>query len=227
MSKVLTLALFLCLSINLIAVDERVSPLQESAKIESDILNGKLSMRTEKALNFVIITAAAELRKKGHKSEADRMEQEWNGFYRNQFRQYAMGMEMKDIGDHAPLSQWLAEKYELLEAVLGVEVCKKTHLSDLKTLNFTIPVVFRPCTFPMDGLTLARVDEYRNHFSEGQHYYGLAPVTAYWIVYASVAGATMGTGFVFIAGIAGDIAEKLFALITPKLSDTIYKKACS
>lgn len=223
--KVLFLVLFL-FSLVSYADEYTTKPLSESAKIEQDILEGKLADRTQKALGNIIMTAAGELRKKGHSQEASQLESEWFDRYQFDFKVFASGMSSWDIGDHKPLSKWLADKYEMLEIILGVEVCKRTHLSDLKTFNFAIPVVFRPCTFSMDAITDPRIDEYRNHFSYGSIYYGLVPVVTYWVVYGVVTASTMGTGFVFIAGAAGALAEKAIALVTPKLSDKVYTKFC-
>lgn len=221
MTKVLSLLLLFCFPV---FSDNYGTPLQHSARVEQDILNGKLAARTEEAMTNLIGVAYGELRKKGHKYEAETMQNEWYSTYRQMFRNYANAM--RDIGDHKPLSQWLADKYTMLEMVLGVTACKQTHLSDIKTFNFTIPVVFRPCTFPMDAIGGERINEYRNHFSEGQTYYGLVPVTTYWVVYGVTTAATMGGGFMFVAGLAGSLAEKLIAVVTPKMSDKVYNKFC-
>lgn len=219
MKAVIFLMLFLCVP------SFSSVPMSESAKIETDIENGKLAQRTQKALDTVLGVASGELRRHGHYAEADNLDMEYWNTYRDAFMSYFMG-EDRDIGDHKPISQWLADKYDMLELLLGVGVCKQTHLSDIKTFNFTIPIVFRPCTFPMDSVLGVRIDEYRNHFSEGDVYYGLVPVVTYWVVYGVTTAATMGGGFVFIAGIAGSLAERLIAIVTPNLSDKVFTRAC-
>lgn len=214
----------LLLSIPVYATDS-VSPLQESARLEQDILNGRLAENVEKSLDALIHVAATEIRKKGHSFEADSLESEWFSTYKYSFRSFTNGM--RDIGDHAPLSVWLAQKYDQIEFILGVQVCKNTHLSDLKTFNFTIPIVFKPCVFPMDNVSGDRMSEYRKHFSEGNTYYGLVPVTSYWITYAAITGATFGTGYVYIASLGATVAEKLIAMVAPKISDKVYERACN
>lgn len=199
------------------------SPLMASAQLERDIESGKLSQRTEAALDMLIRVAEGELKKKGAILEGASMRAEWDQDIRYQFRKF---VNSKDIGDHAPISLWLSEKYQMLEFILGVEVCKATHLSDMHTLNHAIPIVFRPCTFPMDAVQGQRIDEYRRHFSHGQVYYGLVPVTGYWVVYASVTTASAGTGFIYFSGLIASAAEKLISFVTPGLSDKLYRAAC-
>lgn len=203
-----------------------LSPLQSSAKLEKDISNGKLAERTELALDTAINVTANELIKAGYVLEGKSFQGEWYSTYKSEFHDFAFGIDSHDIGDHKPLNQWLADEYDKIEVILGVSFCKSTHISDLKTFNFTIPIVFKPCTFPMDAITIGRIDEYRNHFSEGKIYFGLVPVVSYWITYAAVTGATMGTGYFFVAGLVGDAAEHLITYITPKLSDSIFTKSC-
>lgn len=202
------------------------SPLMESARFEQDIRSGrlkKLADKTDVALNTLIRVAIGELKKRNKIKEAQVLSDEWEYKYRNSFKTYIYS---RDIGDHAGLSQWLTEKYRMLELILGKEVCKKTHLSDMHTFNHAIPVVFRPCTFPMDAVTIPRKDEYRNHFSYGEDYYGLTPVVVFWTTYVAVTAASSGTGFVYFSGMIANLAEKAISLVTPGLSDFVFKTAC-
>lgn len=199
-------------------------PLQEAGRVERDILNGKLADRTEKALDRMFLIAGSELRKRGYISEAYQLSLEWNETYRTSFRNYAAGM--RDIGDHKPLNEWIAEKYQMIELVLGVDVCKAMHLSDIKTLNYAIPVVFRPCSFPMDFVDGERSDEYVRHFNEGAVYFGLFPVVVYWSVYIGCTVGTAGTGFILVCGLAGGLGERLSSIIGDNLGEKIYDRAC-
>lgn len=182
--------------------------------------------RTERALSMLLKVAAGELRQKGFRGAAEDLEDEWENKYRAVLKEYTKEIYSYDIGDHKPLSQWLAEKYAVLELLLGVEACKRTHLSDLKTFNFTIPVVFRPCTFEMDLVLGERKAEYVKHFNEGEVYYGLFPVTAYWGAYASCGFATAGSGFVLVCGLAGTAAEKLAARVGDNIGERIWNRRC-
>ena len=110
---------------------------------------------------------------------------------------------------------------------LGVEVCKALHLSDIKTFNFTLPIVFRPCSFPMDAVTITRKAEYRNHFAQGKVYYGLVPVITYWAINAPCMIGTAGLA-TMLCGPAASIAEWFMGYsIAPWLSDKIFDGVCN
>lgn len=221
------LLLCLLLPIPNSAAEYSASPVQETAKIEADILNGKLAQRTEQALNTIFSVAEGELRKRGHEKEAYDLQMEWADKYRSEFHRFAESMG-RDIGDHPDqiFSKWLDDKIDMLIFLLGMDVMKATHLIDLKVFNDTPKIVFRPCTFNMGSITIPRNEEYKNHFSYGEELYGLVPVTTYWVVYGVVTAASSGTGFVFFSGIIASGAEKLISFVTPKLSDTVFHKAC-
>lgn len=221
------LLFLLCLVLACDHAYSKSSPTQEAARLEKDILNGKMPDRTTYALEVLLTRASKELTKKGHKVEADKMMMDWRTKHKRVFYGYATST-MRDIGDHAALNQWLADKYEMMELILGVDVCKSLHLSDIKTFLYTLPVVFRPCTFPMDAVQGERVDEYRRHFNEGSVYYGLTPVVTYWVVWGACTYGTSGLGAVsMLCGLAGSLGERLFAsYVGPKLSDFVYNKSC-
>lgn len=202
-------------------VAKAVTPIQEAKNVERDVLEGRLFVRSEHALNSLMRLAIAELKKVDSK-KADQMKEEWENKYR---RMYFVYETNRDIGDHYALNTWLAEKYEILEFSLGLPLMKATRLIDIKTFLYCPQVVFRPCKFPMDAVTIPRIDEYRNHFAYGEKYTGLVPVTTYWVTYAAVTFGSSGT-FVYLAGLAGLAAERIMILVSPKLSDKVYNNAC-
>lgn len=211
------------------AISSDVSPVQESARFESAVNDGKFGDRAEKALGNLIKLGSNEMKKKGALLEAAAMESEWAQEQQARFRS-VVTMKSKDIGDHPDqvLSKWLDEKYKTMEFVLGIEFMKKTHLSDIHVFNATPKIVFRPCTFNMNAVTGERIDEYRRHFAYGQYYWGLAPVTTYWLTYGSCGALTAGTGYLFICGGISDISETIVGkFVAPSLSDKIYRRACS
>lgn len=200
------------------------SPVKEAARLEQDIFNGRFPDRATYALEVLLKRAAYELGRKGYKVEGEKLLTEWRTKHKRTFYTYAVAT-MRDIGDHASLNQWLAEKYELMELILGVALCKNTHLSDIKTFLYTPPIVFRPSSFPMDMVGGERIDEYRRHFNEGSVYYGLAPVTLYWVVSGVCLVGTSGIGSV-VCGLAAGVGERLFAsFVGGKISDWVFNKA--
>lgn len=203
------------------------SYLQESANVERDVLNGKLHERAVKAIDAVIKLLSVELRKRGYKDKSERLDFEWNEVHRWTYEEYVSGK--RDIGDHPTqlLNQWIEEQVVMAEMVLGVSFCKTAHISDLRVLNATPRIVFRPCSFEMDHVQGERIDEYRRHFSRGSVYFGLVPVVTYWGSYIGCGFASAGTGFVYACGLVGELAENLMGhFVTDRLSNVIYKKAC-
>jgi hypothetical protein len=186
----------------------------EVSRVAQDLENGKLRQRVQMATDAIIRTAGARLRDKGFVAEANTIESEWAFVYMPIFTD-------RDIGDHKPLSDWLAKTYDAIEAKLGIQLCTLLHLSDLKTINFGIPVVFDPCNAEWDMV------EYAKHFVGDEKYFGLAPVITYWCVSIACTAATWGAGIGWLCGPLGSGAELVMArFIAPKLSDRIYTAAC-
>lgn len=215
------LALFLCFPIY-----AKTTAAREVARFEKSILNGQLPEKSQAALGVLLNVAAAELVKHDHFVEAEQLVSDWNNRYSKSYLAFARNS--RDIGDHQAWFPWLADKLNMLRLLLGDDILRMTHISDLYTFVYAPYVVFRPCTFNMDFVTGERIDEYRRHFNEGDSFYGLTSVCVYWLTYGAVTGATMGTGWVFISGAIGSVAEKLYAtFVGGKLSDWTYNKSCT
>lgn len=189
--------------------------------LKKEITEGRLLVNSQRALGQLIKVAVGELNEKKEYEAARSLQFQWDNIY---FHLYLQA-EGRDIGDHSPLSKWLAEKYDVLELVLGLDIMRATRLIDLKTFNYTPPVVFNPCTFDMDSVTIDRIDEYRNHFSYGEVYTGLVPVTTYWLAYSVTVFGSTGA-FVYFAGLIGMASERIMMLFAPRLSDNIFTKLC-
>lgn len=192
-----------------------------SAQTGRDAIEGRLFIRSQEALSQLMKVAIAELAKKD-KAKAEVMKREWETTYRQKYFVYET---FRDIGDHYSLNEWLSKKYFELEVILGAEIMKVTHLDSIVTFLYTPQIVFRPCKFPMDSVTIPRIDEYRNHFAYGKKYTGLFPVTTYWVTYAAVTIGSSGT-FVYFAGVISSFAERAAKLMAPKLSDKVYHLNC-
>lgn len=195
-----------------------------------DIQNGKLAaiaVKTDTALDRIVQRAVLMLSQNGQAALAVQKKSEWDAHFSGYLSASMPIGPLGDIGDHKPLVQWLANFYDIVEKTLGVDMCKKTHLSDIKTLNFTIPVVFHPCTFSMDAVTIDREHEYRKHFDEGDVYYGLVPVVTYWTADIACSVASQGGGAVWLCGPISGAAEFFMAkTVAYRLSDFVYEHAC-
>ena len=196
-------------------------------EIRDDIQNGRMSAmarRTDEAIKYMIQRGNEELRKRGDYDGAYFFEFK----YQTEFSGYLTKMVVSDrnIGDHKPLSTFLADYYNRLEFIIGVDMCKALHLSDIKTLNFCLPVVFKPCSFDMGTVTIARKDEYRKHFAQDDVYYGLVPVVVYWVIDVPCMMFTAGIGALFCGPIAGVAEYGMANFLAPKLSDSLFDSVC-
>lgn len=189
-----------------------------------------LAQRTDNTIALIIQRSVAALRDQEFENDASEIEVQYEGY-----RGYVTHMVTSHhIGDHKPLLDFLAKVYDQIEAKLGVQVCKALHISDIKTLNFCIPVVFKPCTFSLDGLNVDREAEYRRHFamddggsSDPEHsLYGLTPVIVYWVVEGICLTSTSGIGSI-LCGAGATLGEYFMGhTIAPNLSDKLFVRSC-
>lgn len=167
---------------------------------------GQLKEKTNTALDAMIRYAVWKLNQKGHTKQAKKLLTEWEGRWHSVLLQ-------RDLGDHRPMSKWLAEKYAMLEFTLGKDLCHMLRLDDIKTVNYTLPVVFK-CVDSVDER------EYSKHFIP------LCGVAAYWGSLAACTGLTFGTGFFFCGPIAMSVEWMTENIFAPKINPGAWKRAC-
>lgn len=194
-----------------------------------------LAEHSDRALDGMIRVSTQRLQEEGFTEEAYFLQGTWDAQYKGYLTKLVLasrvttrdGISILDIGDHQPLIQWLATAYALIELKLGVATCVALHISDIKTMNFCIPVVFSPCTFKMDSVTGGRKEEYNRHFSQGEVYYGLVPVITYWVLDISCIAGTSGIATMLCMPVSSAAEYFMGKYVAPKLSDFIFDKACS
>jgi hypothetical protein len=159
------------------------------------------------------------LRKKGYHADADRLVQEHTTFYARAVEYHYLGIVRVDLGDHPPLSVWLAEWYDDMEAKFGERFMRITRLYDLKVINYAVPVVFRPRGIPGHHWDL---NDYAYH-----HFAPLGGVVGYWTTWTACVAATWGLGAIgFICSPIGLISESLVRKhVAPPIGVWIYKRA--
>lgn len=177
-------------------------------KFQSDIERGKLAIQTNRALDAIIRLAVYKLKMTGHKAEAATLLKEWIEQWDGEVIRLG-----RDLGDHKPISQWLAQKTALLKMILGESVFKALRLSDLDVLNYGIPVVIS-CLDNVDA------HEYLLHFAP------FCGTVSYWVSFFSCVGFTWGTGFLFCSPISMGVEYLALNIIAPKLNEPIWKLAC-
>lgn len=173
----------------------------------------RLSILSNTAIRAMIKIGTKNLRKKGHILKAKQIERDWK---RLDGRLIQIAIGYRNIGDFEPLSNWLDDTYEVFEEKLGLQVCEILRLTDIKTFNFGLRVVFRPCLYGED--------EFYKHFVQDNKYKGVAPVASYWATNLSCAIATYSVGYFFICSPLGILVEmgvknKLAPWAAPKIYD--------
>jgi len=175
-----------------------------------------MAERTDRALDGLFKIAVMNLKRRGYYEEADYIQRGWS---RQKGQLQVLHASARDIGDFEPLMTWLAVAYEIIEFKLGYNLCYTLRISDLKTFNYTIPVVFKPCAHPLTDFT--------EHFVHDERYRGLCPVVAYWTTSITCSIATFGAGYFFICSPIAMLVELGFdKAVAPWLAPKIYNWAC-
>lgn len=189
------------------------------------------SAKADQALSHLIVAASWALERRGYHAEAVQMRSEYQERYQRGIHEYALGIVPVDIGDHAPLSQWLETQYQKLAKLLGPTLMRALKLEDIRILNYSIPVVFHPNGYKGDKWDML---DYRDHFAGTRtklfypltEHDGFAGVVSYWVVWAVCTGATWGMGAIpFICSPIAELSD--FAIekwVAPKMSDAIFCK---
>lgn len=212
-------------------------PIQKYVKSMLDGSPLQRAQVADEALDVMLREAQHQLWRAGYPDLSERLKSEWEGGYKGSLERFY------DEGDHDPLSAWLAVWYMAIDAALGETAMQMTHLVDIKTFNFAIPVVFRPyAAAKWCGEQLADHPEdtceaeYRRHFAgtkyikpdpyaEDPLHHGLAGLTAYWITLAACEAAVWGTDITLVCGLAGDLCEMgIDKFAAPKISDRIWSR---
>jgi hypothetical protein len=196
---------------NCIVVELSSNAQRRADEMEREIREGRLRERANVSLDAMIRYAAWKLRKKGHRLEAQKMlvewETTWNGYL------LRVGRKPGDQS-HAPLSQWLQEKTNMLILLLGVEVMKATRLWDLVVFNESFRVVFQ---------CIDNVDE----IEFGDYFVPFSGVVSYWVSYVSITAATWGAGFWFAGPIAMGVELIVVKAVAPKLNHGAWQWSCN
>lgn len=173
--------------------------------------------KADESLNTLIKLSIHQLKKHGYDNDAADIARGWKKHQGSVYRLVSRGV--RNIGDFDPLSQFLAQAYDTIELRLGYQLCYSLRISDIKTLNYTIPVVFNPCSVDMD--------EYFMHFVHDDKYRGFAPVVAYWGSMGVCLAATYGAGvFAVCSPIAMAVELSVDKYIAPPMAERIHSRKC-
>lgn len=185
----------------------------------TEISGSEIREASQQTLNTVVKQGFMALRSEGYNKTAQGYENEWN---RN-FSEFFVRNSFFDLGDHRPLSAWLARFYTMLEGRLGSNIIHQGIIGDVYDMNYAIPIVFTPMG-TWRGSSMKRDSiEYRKHFIP------FTNIVTYWGAYIACNRVMAGYNVGKSGGkICKTIAEKLrFVMgryVAPKISDyTFYK----
>lgn len=182
-----------------------------------------LEMQTERtaaALDHILALACFHARRVNRPDVADQICGDWE----RRFRPYLMNVMAEGLGDHKPLSDWLAIVCITLKDVLGETAYVALHLDDLEIVNFGLPVMFDPhvsaewCREPPDTDC---GEEYVEHTAP------VIGVTTFWISYWGCVGGTMGAGLALsvICTPVAMLTERLVLIrIAPGIAERIWAR---
>jgi hypothetical protein len=185
----------------------------------------RLSAMAQETLDGIVRAGVQALFEKGEKAEAARVETEYQekGFASWFATESRLGdLGLRDIGDHKPLSKWLAGVYDTLEKKVGGTVIHQGLLGDIWSMNYAIPVVFHP----RDGdwrthvLDPDRI-EYRKHFIP------FANIVTYYTALLACQRVAVQQGLPkeVCQKAATELREVMGRNIAPKISDYIFLRA--
>jgi hypothetical protein len=185
----------------------------------------KMAHITDKAIQGIMKIAAWNLGARGFEEEAIQLEQEM--VYHEGEIERIISRKGYDIGDFKPLSSWLAGAYSKIEHLLGYEVCYALRLSDIKTINYALPICFNPCPTGLGEFTAHFCGDAHVHPSKPNHYRGLAPVVSYWVTDITCSISTFGAGWAFVCGPLSMVVERFVDWkIAPALAPRIFERVC-
>ena len=209
------------------------APISQFNDGELDVLQASLDVRdqfvtalqnqdftaiTHSAMGDAVAMLAQDLRDRSDETMAANLENVWTQneslFFTAQFR---------DLGDHAPLIPKLEDFFNQLSNKYGSVILSLPIVSDLRTLNFAIPVVFQP-----RGAWQSKDPSFDNRIEYRKHFIPFANIVTYY-------GVLIGCNYLAKKEGQGDMkkvcqtaADKLkFAMgryIAPVISDWIFKQ---
>lgn len=179
--------------------------------------------QTDEAIFNMINLAVNVLNVQGHYAVAADIEVEYLLNYRYAVTSQILGL--KEIGDHPPLSEWLATVHEKIHDTLGDFLCKYFRFHDIYVLNYGLRVVFNPKDYDLKDYK----DHFAGHLIWGWfwEHHGVAGVVTYWLVNGVCIGATYGLGVVtFVCGPIASFAENVMdKRIAPPVAERVWKRA--
>lgn len=179
--------------------------------------------KTTKALNILFKAACLQARAVGHGEDVEAVCSDWDFYWLPTLERAAK--EGRGIGDHKPLSDWLAAATVVLYAALSDYplIIEMIRLEDLVIFNYGLPVFFDPHASAEWCLELPDVPCGAEYVQHGER---VISSTSYWLAWGGCVGATWGAGAIgMICSPVGMLTEKVvLATVAPKVSARIWAR---
>ncbi len=189
-----------------------------------------LADRTNVALRAIFKVAVRNLKLYGYTDEARTLQsgwKNWDGQLQRIVgsRRYA---DSRDIGDFPGLIAWIDQAYDVLELTLGYKLCYTLRLTDIKTINRGLVVVFQPCKHGATQMLSHSCGDLHTTPLHPMPYRGLINITAYWVTSFTCSMATFGAGAFFICSPLAYLVELSFdKWLCEPIQGKIYEWACN
>lgn len=160
-----------------------------------------LAEKADRSVERMVSLSTFKLKKSGYRELALNYETEYYAVFHKRITMMVTARlegRLGDIGDYAPMSEFLVRLDQDLTRRLGPKIMAFTHLEDIRIINYTIPVVFNFESIPDEAISPA---EYKKHFVP------FGGVVAYWGVSIFCDVATWGTGYWIVCTPAGLLAK--------------------
>jgi hypothetical protein len=182
-----------------------------------------------KVLDLMVQEGMTNLQTVGEIDLSQQLQKEWQNVYGDALAATQSGesqggtFNTLDLGDHAPLFQWLTNYVDVLNQKTRGIVGKLQLISDLMTLNYAIPVVFHPSGEWKASTTNKDWVEYRLHFIP------FANIISYWGALEGCKYGVKRSGISILGQlcepISGKIEHVMGRYIAPRMSDYVFVDA--
>jgi hypothetical protein len=194
---------------------------QVASNLEFDRISAAKNI--DQAIFNLIDLTIEVLNVKGHYKLAGEIETEYLVYYQDSVLRQVFGE--KEMGDHAPLSDWLVGVHKKTHEALGDFLCQYFRFHDIFIINFGVPVVLNPKLYDLKDYK----DHFAGHLIWGVfwEHHGVAGVVTYWLINGVCIGATYGLGVLpFVCSPIASLGENVMdKRIAPPIAERVWQRA--
>jgi hypothetical protein len=181
-----------------------------NSAVVADFQSGIVAASAQNGLNVMVARGIEILREIGENQLANQFESEWN-------TQFSHDLISHELGDHAPLSLWLANYYSVLSVKTDGIIKAVPLVQDINTMNYALGVVLRPNGAWRTYTDYDRI-EYRKHFIP------MADILTYWSSLELCKYYVKGMEKQLCGKGATELETLMGRYVAPQLSDYVWAK---